>query len=60
MAYISHPLLGDELYGGNMSLITRQALHSYKISFIHPITNKKINLKAVLPKDLAQLVTIGT
>ena len=54
MAYISHPLLGDELYGGNMSLINRQALHSYKVSFIHPITNNKMNFKAILPNDLAQ------
>ena len=56
LAYISHALLGDELYGGNMSLINRQALHSYKISFIHPITNKKVDFKAVLAYDLAQLI----
>ena len=56
LAHIFHPLLGDELYGGNMSLINRQALHSYKISFIHPITYKKLDLIAMLPDDLAKLV----
>ena len=52
LAYISHPLLGDELYGGNMAFINRQALHSYKISFFHPITNKKMHFEALMPNDL--------
>ena len=56
MAYISHPLLGDELYGGNTSLINRQALHSYKISFIHPITNMKVIFEATTPADLYKLI----
>jgi len=39
MAHIGHPLVGDTLYGnGKSNLINRQALHSYKISFLHPIT----------------------
>jgi len=43
MAYIGHPLIGDTLYGnGKSSLIDRQALHSYKISFLHPITLKNM------------------
>ena len=33
-SYIGHPILGDDLYGNKSSLIYRQALHSYKISFI--------------------------
>lgn len=52
MAYIGHPLLGDDLYGGNTSLISRQALHSSKISFIHPITKQKVSYEALLPDDL--------
>ena len=52
MSYINHPLLGDDLYGGNLDLINRQALHSYKISFMHPITNKKVTYKALIPQDL--------
>ena len=39
MAYIKHPLIGDTLYGTGLSdLIDRQALHSYKISFLHPVS----------------------
>lgn len=57
MTYIGHPLLGDSLYGiSEQSLINRQALHSYRMSFIHPISNKKISLKAKLPKDMENLL----
>ena len=56
MAYIFHPLLGDELYGGNMSLVNRQALHSHKISFVHPISKQLMVFESTLPKDLAFLL----
>lgn len=52
MAYISHPLLGDNLYGLNTTLIDRQALHSNKISFLHPITRKNCSYEAPIPNDL--------
>lgn len=55
MSYINHPLLGDDLYGGNLDLINRQALHSYRISFVHPINNNKVLYEAELPKDLCFL-----
>ena len=42
MSAIKHPILGDTLYGKASELISRQALHSYKIEFIHPITKNKI------------------
>ena len=51
MSYIGHPLIGDDLYGGDISLITRQALHSFKICFIHPFTKKQISYEAALPND---------
>ncbi len=52
MAHIGHPLLGDDLYGGNTSLISRQALHSYTISFIHPITKQNVSFEASIPSDI--------
>ncbi len=55
MAHIGHPLLGDDLYGGNTDFIKRQALHSYKISFFHPITNKEVTYIAGIPNDLMSL-----
>ena len=38
LSAIGHPLLGDTLYGNKSDLINRQALHCYKLKFIHPIT----------------------
>lgn len=55
LSYIGHPILGDTLYGTTSHLIDRQALHAYKISFIHPITNIKVNYKAELPIDMKKL-----
>lgn len=52
--YMSHPILGDSLYGtiNQNTPINRQALHAYSISFIHPITHSKIDLKCELPQDM--------
>lgn len=52
LSYIGHPLLGDDLYGGNLTFIQRQALHSYQISFIHPVTKQAVHYEAPLPEDL--------
>ena len=35
----------------------RQALHSYKLEFNHPITNKRVKVKAPLPNDLKELIS---
>ncbi|NLI91909.1 MAG: RluA family pseudouridine synthase [Peptococcaceae bacterium] len=51
-----HPLLGDDLYGGNMSYIQRQALHCASYSFTHPLKQVRIHIEAPLPDDLRMLV----
>ena len=56
MTAIKHPLIGDSLYGTSSNLINRQALHCYKLSFIHPITNKFIEFNAKLPDDISLLL----
>lgn len=58
MSYIGHPLLGDYLYNNNEEnkLLTRQALHSAKLSFYHPITGEAMEVTAPLPKDMAEIV----
>ncbi len=57
MSAIGHPLLGDNLYGNSSTLINRQALHSYKISFIHPITKQILTLSCDLPDDMKLILT---
>ena len=51
MKYIGHPILGDSVYGKSDKKNTRQMLHAYNLEFDHPITSKKMILKAPLPKD---------
>ena len=53
--YIGHPMLGDTLYGNGSNLITRQGLHAWKVSFIHPITKKEICIEADIPVDMKKL-----
>ena len=49
--YIGNPLLGDYLYNPDFSKIQRVALHSYRLNFVHPITEKPMSFSAPLPKD---------
>ncbi|PEJ60805.1 RNA pseudouridine synthase [Bacillus sp. AFS002410] len=52
MSSLGHPLIGDDLYGGKNDTLKRQALHSYKLSFMHPIDHFRKNLEIALPPDL--------
>ena len=56
MQAIRHSIVGDTLYGNKSSLIDRQALHSYQIQCIHPVTKDKLNFIAELPKDMKVLL----
>lgn len=53
MAGVGHPLLGDTLYGGGDSLISRQALHCAKIVFYDG--EKEVTAVSPLPMDMAVL-----
>lgn len=52
MKLIGHPLIGDFLYNPEDEHMTRQALHSYKLSFVHPITGEQMNFAVDLPEDM--------
>lgn len=56
MATIGHPLLGDTLYGMESSLIDRQALHSYKLLCVHPISKNNLVFEIDLPNDLKTIL----
>ena len=56
MKYLGYPLLGDELYGGDVSLINRQALHCSNLAFIHPISGEKVNICTNLPDDMSNII----
>ena len=51
-ASLGHPLLGDDLYGGPLDRMTRQALHAYTVRFAHPVTGKEMKFTAPVPEDM--------
>lgn len=52
LKHIGHPILGDTLYSNSSNLIKRQALHSYRTSFYHPILKYTLELTAPVPSDI--------
>lgn len=56
MQSIGHPLLGDSMYGGDCTKISRQALHCKDIYFIHPVTNKIMHFSTVFPNDMKGVI----
>lgn len=52
MSYMGNPLVGDELYGGDISLLNRPALHSYHLEFYHPISGEYMQFNSDLPDDI--------
>lgn len=56
MAYLGHPLVGDELYGGEGAILGRQALHAASLAFVHPVTGELLQLESTLPPDLVALM----
>ena len=56
MKHLGHPLVGDYLYNPDMERIGRQALHSHRLSFPHPITGEDMEFVAPLPKDMKSIL----
>ena len=52
MAWLGHPLLADALYGGTpLAGMERQALHAYRLGFVHPITGQEVLVRSTPPAD---------
>ena len=70
MSHISHPLVGDPLYGGrprppkgaSEAFITtlrgfdRQALHATMLRLYHPMSGIEMEFHAALPQDMVDLI----
>ncbi|HLC39243.1 MAG TPA: RluA family pseudouridine synthase [Patescibacteria group bacterium] len=63
LKFLGLPILGDLLYGKGQAKkiaqklkIKRQLLHAYKITFLHPTTNKVISFKAKIPQDFNNIL----
>lgn len=49
MAYIGHPVFGDDVYGKPSKHCEGQCLHAKKIGFVHPIDGKYYEFDSELP-----------
>ncbi len=56
LSHVGFPLAGDDLYGGHLDYINRQALHAGYLAFTHPMTQKYIELRAPMPTDMKDLL----
>ncbi|MBQ0098642.1 MAG: RluA family pseudouridine synthase [Oscillospiraceae bacterium] len=56
LSSIGHPLAGDDLYGGSREKILRQALHCISVTFLHPITKRKVIIKTDIPQEFLAIV----
>jgi 23S rRNA pseudouridine1911/1915/1917 synthase len=61
MASLGHPLVSDELYGGEAAAgLTRQALHARRLAFAHPSSAEALAFVAPVPDDLEHAIeTLG-
>ena len=66
MASIGHPLLGDDVYGGDKtkfeakrkSQITGQCLHAGELQLVHPRTKELMTFTAPMPNDMQRIKEI--
>ena len=57
LSAVGHPILGDGRYGGGgddaIRLgLRRPFLHSWRLSFVHPATGRRIEVEEALPEEL--------
>jgi 23S rRNA pseudouridine1911/1915/1917 synthase len=71
MAYLQHPIVADDMYGGKVvyewqlkdkdpvpaePVMSRVALHAWKLEISHPISGEMMEFEAPMPDDLQRLI----
>jgi 23S rRNA pseudouridine1911/1915/1917 synthase len=57
MAFLGHPLVSDELYGGAPAAgLGRQGLHACRLAFEHPVTGEAMVFRSDPPADLQDAI----
>lgn len=56
MQYLGHPLIGDFLYNPDDAHMKRQALHSCRLQFLHPLLRTPLSFTAPLPPDMQDVL----
>ncbi|MEG2039133.1 MAG: RluA family pseudouridine synthase [Oscillospiraceae bacterium] len=59
MAYIGHPVAGDDVYGPKkvITSLYGQCLHARALGFTHPITGERLYFESELPKYFTDFLT---
>ncbi len=58
MASIGHALVADTVYGGApVNVMQRQALHAFRLEFVHPVTGESLKFRALPPADFDSLLS---
>ena len=56
-AYVGCPLVGDWMYGTeDKNIISRPALHSHTLRFVHPLSGEDMFFESELPEDMKKLL----
>jgi 23S rRNA pseudouridine1911/1915/1917 synthase len=72
MQHLRHPIVGDQVYAGRSRIppqadaefiellrnFGRQALHAWRLSLVHPVTDETMSWQADLPDDIQQLLSL--
>ena len=72
MSHLHHPIVGDPVYAGRhrvpagaqqelldyLQAFKRQALHAWRLSFVHPEIGDDVTVEAPLPDDMQQLISL--
>jgi len=53
---IGHPVAGDKKYGAETDPLKRLALHAFRLSFIHPLTKKRMDFESKPPSAFEPLI----
>ena len=56
LAYIGHPIAGDDVYGPSKVIteLRGQCLHAYKLGFVHPVTGEYMEFTADPPESFVR------
>ncbi|MBQ3417224.1 MAG: RluA family pseudouridine synthase [Ruminococcus sp.] len=59
MAYIGHPLAGDDVYGPKkvITSLGGQCLHAYLLGFVHPRSGEYMEFTSEVPETFAKFLT---
>jgi len=60
LAQVGHPILGERIYAFGKDFpvkFRRLALHASRLSFIHPVTGKRLEFRLALPQDMSMFLS---